>query len=92
MKEKHVQRRRVSQFVFTGSLRAPVARLNIIRSLINLLKHRKGAELCVNVLKTRQSDWSVSIPKQTIGWQFVCVLLSATLLKNNSLVDVTRTL
>lgn len=26
MKEKHVQRRRVSQFVFTGSLRAAVAR------------------------------------------------------------------
>lgn len=52
----------------------------------------KGAELCVNVLKTRQSDWSVSTPKQTIGWQFVCVLLSATLLKNNSLVDVTRNL
>lgn len=40
---------------------------------INLLEHRKGAERCANVLETRQSDWSVSTPKQMIGWQFACV-------------------
>lgn len=55
-------------------------------NITSLIKHRKGAERCVNVLKTRQNDWSVSTPKQMIG-ATVSVIVSATLTKKNSQVD-----